>query len=104
VTPQQRAARSRDRETLIIDAAWAICQRARHCEATDTLAGDLTAAIAVYDLIHGHTIHAAAFWPDLAPVTPAQAYDTGLRRAATDILKALGHVLEQAPWLIGDDT
>lgn len=95
---------SRDREAVIIDAAWAISQRARHAETTGDLAGDLAAAITVYDLIHSCTIHPAAFWPDLQPVTPDAAYDTGLRRAATDILKALGRVLHQAPWLIDGGT
>jgi hypothetical protein len=91
----------RDTEAVIIDTAWAICQRAYRLEATDDQAGTIAGTIATYDLIYSGTIHPAVCWPDLEPVTYPQAYDIGLRRATTDILKALGRVLQLAPWLIG---
>ena len=102
--PPDRAATG---EAALIDAGQALYERARAArlagrpvplEALD----DLVQALETWDAIHGGLIHPGAFWPDLEH--DGQPYDTGLRRAAGDVLDAIAQVLRAAPALAGDGT
>ena len=92
-------------EAALIDAGQALYERARAArlagrpvplEAVD----DLVQALETWDAIHGGLIHPAVFWPDLEH--DEHPYDTGLRRAAGDILERIAEVLRAAPGLAGD--
>ena len=97
-----RPDRAAQGEAALIDAGWALWRRARADVLARQLeeADDLVLALDVYDAIHGGIIHPGAFWPELGH--DPQPYDTGLRRAAGDVLDAIAQVLKAAPALAGE--
>ena len=97
--PPDRAAQG---EAALIDAGWALWRTARGDpigrQLEETV--DLVQALDTYDAIHAGLIHPGKFWPDLE--RDPHPYDTGLRRAAGDILNRIAGILQAAPRLAGD--